>query len=74
MRHREFSERIADSVDEPELSPTALAVLAERYLRLTGGVRESPGQMFDRVAQHVARVEERCHLGRSKQWADRFSA
>jgi ribonucleoside-diphosphate reductase alpha chain len=66
----------ATVIDDLGLSPAALAVVAERYLRRdTGGrVCESTGQMMDRVARHVAGAEDRYRTGSSPRWAARFSA
>ena len=48
---------------EPELTPNALQVLRARYLNTDAEARvsETPGDMFWRVATHVAAVEE--HYG-----------
>ena len=45
---------------EVSLTPNAVRVLEARYLRTdaTGHVNETPGEMFRRVATHVAAVEE----------------
>lgn len=44
---------------EPELSPTARKIAEKRYLRtnMDGKVIETPGQMFWRVAHHMAKAE-----------------
>jgi len=46
-------------ITEPDLSPTALAVTKKRYLRtdMQGNVLETPGEMFWRVARHMAKAE-----------------
>jgi len=47
--------------DDLKLSVNAVEVLQKRYLRRDehGSVSETPGQMFARVAEHVARAEGR---------------
>lgn len=44
---------------EPKLSPTALKIAQKRYLRtdMNGKVVETPGEMFWRVAHHMAKAE-----------------
>ncbi|WP_083884085.1 adenosylcobalamin-dependent ribonucleoside-diphosphate reductase [Nocardia higoensis] len=66
-----------DAVDDDlGLTPTAIAVLAERCLRrdAAGAICESPGQMMDRVAVHIAAAEDRYLRGSSARWAARYSA
>ncbi|MGV9661448.1 adenosylcobalamin-dependent ribonucleoside-diphosphate reductase [Nocardia niigatensis] len=66
---------MSTAVDDPVLSPAALAVLTERYLRrdADGRVCESPGQMMDRVAGFVAQAEDVYRSGSADTWAERFS-
>jgi len=63
------------AVNDLDLGPIALAAVAERYLRRDehGEVSESPGQMMDRVALHVARAEDEYRRGDSARWAEAFS-
>lgn len=70
------SDRGLGVIDDLGLPPAALAVLAERYLCRDGSgrVRETPGQMMDRVATHVARAEDSYGENGSQAWAARFSA
>lgn len=70
-----MSDRPDQVTDDLGLSPAALALLAARYLRRDAGgtVCESPGQMMDRVAVHVAAAEDRYRPGASRVWAERFS-
>src|SRR5919112_4371054 len=44
---------------KPQLSPNAVTVLRRRYLAMqaNGRIRETPAQMFRRVAENVARAE-----------------
>ncbi len=62
-------------INDLDLGPTALSVVAERYLRRDahGEVSESPGQMMGRVAQHVARAEDGYGPADSARWAETFS-
>ena len=66
----------AEAVDELGLSPAALAIVAERYLRrdLDGRMCESTAGMMDRVARFVARAEDAYRHGSSEYWAQRFAA
>jgi ribonucleoside-diphosphate reductase alpha chain len=61
--------------DELGLSPLARTVLAARYLRrdAEGRVVESTGEMFDRVAGHVAAAEDAYCTGSSGRWAEAFA-
>jgi len=45
--------------DDLKLGVNALALLEKRYLKRLNGKRETPSQMFRRVAKHVAAVEKR---------------
>lgn len=58
---------------EVMLTPNALRVLEARYLQTdaTGHVTETPGEMFRRVATHVAAVEEQ-YGGRPDSVAEAF--
>ncbi|MTE14309.1 adenosylcobalamin-dependent ribonucleoside-diphosphate reductase [Nocardia aurantiaca] len=60
---------------DPEMSPAAMAVLADRYLRRddNGRVCESVGQMMDRVAGFVAQAEDAYRAHEADRWAARFS-
>lgn len=62
-------------VDDLGLQPAALTVLGERYLLRDdhGRVVESPGQMMDRVAAHVAQAEDLYRVGGSNRWVEPFS-
>lgn len=57
------------------LGDSALAVLAERYLRrdLSGTVIETPRQMMQRVAAAVAQAEDAFAPGAASEWAERFA-
>ncbi len=61
--------------DELKLSLNAVAILRERYLRRDeeGRVAESTGEMMDRVASHVASVEDRYEPGGADRWRPAFS-
>jgi ribonucleoside-diphosphate reductase alpha chain len=62
-------------VNDLDLQPAAMIVLAERYLLRDeeGRVVETPGQMMDRVAGHVARAEELYREGAAETWSERFA-
>ncbi|WP_235948807.1 adenosylcobalamin-dependent ribonucleoside-diphosphate reductase [Nocardia terrae] len=64
-----------DVIDDLGLSPVALAVLSERYLLRddSGSLRETPGQMMDRVAVAVAHAEDDYRPGASHGYAERFA-
>ncbi|WP_458687928.1 adenosylcobalamin-dependent ribonucleoside-diphosphate reductase [Nocardia tengchongensis] len=64
------------NIDELGLSTTALAVVTERYLRRDsdGRIRESPGQMMDRVAGFVAQAEDSYRARTADRWREQFSA
>jgi ribonucleoside-diphosphate reductase alpha chain len=70
------SKRMLGMRDELKLGLEAAAVLKERYLRRdeTGALRESTGEMMDRVARHVAAAEEAFRPGSSSRWAEAFAA
>ena len=69
------SKRLLGVRDELKLGIAAVTVLKERYLRRDahGRVRESTGEMMDRVAGHVAQAEEAYEPGSSTRWADAFA-
>lgn len=62
-------------IDDLGLSPAASTLVTARYLRrdATGVVCETPGQMMDRVAFHVAAAEDHYRPHTSAAWAERFS-
>ncbi|RDI60444.1 adenosylcobalamin-dependent ribonucleoside-diphosphate reductase [Nocardia pseudobrasiliensis] len=70
-----MTEARTEAVDDLGLSPAALAVVTERYLRrdVDGRICESTGQMMDRVAEFVARAEDIHRPGSADRWAARFS-
>ncbi len=41
------------------LTKNAIAILKERYLKVTNGIQETPEEMFQRVASNIAEIEER---------------
>ncbi|MBI5356613.1 ribonucleoside reductase class II [Candidatus Collierbacteria bacterium] len=47
------------TIIEPKLSPTAVKIAQKRYLRtdMDGKIIETPGEMFYRVAHHMAKAE-----------------
>src|SRR3569623_42499 len=51
---------------KPRLSPNAMTVLRRRYLAMqaNGRIRETPAQMFRRVAENVAHAETLYPSGR----------
>jgi len=55
------AKRLQGIVDDLKLSVNATEVLRKRYLRRdeSGQVAETPGEMFARVAEHVAKAEAR---------------
>jgi len=55
------AKRYLGVADDLKLSVNAIEVLKKRYLRHdeSGSVVETPGEMFERVARHVARAEGR---------------
>jgi ribonucleoside-diphosphate reductase alpha chain len=55
---RGFREAIGLEGDELKLGVNALALLDKRYLKSFDGKKETPSQMFRRVAKHVASVEK----------------
>lgn len=57
-----------------KLSEAALKVLEARYLKKDreGNPVESPEEMFQRVARHVAQAEERFEPGKAAHWQERF--
>jgi ribonucleoside-diphosphate reductase alpha chain len=61
-RHKELQDvkRLIGKKDELELTVNAITVLEKRYLLRdkTGEIRESPKQLFQRVAKHVASIEK----------------
>jgi ribonucleoside-diphosphate reductase alpha chain len=59
--------------DDLKLSVNATEVLKKRYLRRDekGEVCETPGEMFDRVATHIARAESR-YGGDSEAYRQKF--
>ncbi len=68
---RGFREAIGIEDDELKLGVNALALLDRRYLKSFDGKKETPSQMFHRVARHVASVE-RSHGGSSDYWSKVF--
>lgn len=56
-------------IDDLGLSPAASTLVTARYLRrdATGVVCETPGQMMDRVAFHVAAAEDLHHPRSSRE-------
>ena len=68
------SKRMLGVRDELKLGLEAVIILKERYLRRdeTGLVVESTGEMMDRVALHVAAVEDVFRPGSSPRWAEEF--
>lgn len=76
-RHAELrhAKAILGVRDDLELAVGAVAVLKERYLRRgpQGDPVESPGEMLDRAASHVALAEERFAAGSATRWAEEFS-
>src|SRR3989304_6676609 len=54
---RGFKEAIGIE-DDLKLGVNALALLEKRYLKRVNGKKETPSQMFRRVAKHVASVEK----------------
>jgi ribonucleoside-diphosphate reductase alpha chain len=63
-------------VNDLDLQPAAMTALAERYLLRDeeGRVTETPGQMMDRVAEHVAQAEGLHRDGGTTAWEERFAA
>jgi ribonucleoside-diphosphate reductase alpha chain len=61
--------------DDLGLSPSALAILADRYLRRDerGRLVESTGEMLDRVGLFVAQAEDEYRPGASERFAEAFS-
>ena len=55
---RGFREAIGIEEDALKLGVNALALLDKRYLKSFDGKKETPSQMFHRVANHVASVEK----------------
>jgi len=55
---RGFREAIGVQDDELKLGVNALSLLDKRYLKSFDGKKETPSQMFRRVAKHVASVEK----------------
>ncbi len=55
---RDFRDAIGLQGDELKLGVNALALLKQRYLKAYNGVKETPSQLFRRVARHVASVEK----------------
>ena len=55
-KHRAKKKRV---IVEPELSDTAREIIKKRYLRvdMNGEIQETPGEMFWRVAKHMAKAE-----------------
>ena len=76
-RHAELREakRELGVRDELKLSLNAVAILRERYLRRDeqGRVAESTGELMERVASHVASVEERYEPGGADHWGPEFA-
>ena len=62
-------------VDDFQLGPGAVAVLAERYLLRDerGRVTESAGEMMDRAAACVAQAEDAWRPGSAGRWAEEFA-
>ncbi len=56
---RGFREAIGLDADDLKLGVNALALLDRRYLKSFDGKKETPSQMFRRVAKHVASVEKK---------------
>lgn len=67
---REFKEAIGIE-DTLKLGVNAISLLDKRYLKSFGGKKETPSQMFHRVANHVASVE-RSFGGSPEYWSKVF--
>lgn len=68
---RGFREAIGIEEDELKLGVNALALLDRRYLKGFDGKKETPSQMFHRVANHVASVEK-AFGGSPEYWSKVF--
>ncbi len=68
---RGFREAIGVEADDLKLGVNALALLDKRYLKSFDGKKESPSQMFKRVAKHVASVEKNWG-GNPEYWSKVF--
>ena len=68
---RGFREAIGIGDDELKLGVNALALLEKRYLKKFDGKRETPSQLFKRVAKHVASVEKQ-YGGNPDYWGRIF--
>jgi len=68
---RGFREAIGIGEDELKLGVNALALLEKRYLKKFDGKKETPSQLFKRVAKHVAFVEKQ-YGGNPDYWGRVF--
>jgi ribonucleotide reductase alpha subunit len=70
-----MSAGVTGASTDVELSPNADVLLRERYLRRDAGGRvvETPAELFDRVAGHVAAAETE-YGGDPARWAEEFAA
>jgi len=70
-----MSAGVTGASTDVELSPNADVRLRERYLRRDAGGRvvETPAELFDRVAGHVAAAETE-YGGDPARWAEEFAA
>ncbi len=68
---RGFREAIGLEAEDLKLGVNALALLDKRYLKSFDGKKETPSQMFKRVAKHVASVEKNWG-GNPEYWSKVF--